>query len=76
MTIDKLHSRKADDLVKVVFRLQGSDWHSHATESIWARRKGGNRFRLENIPFYVYGVSYHDVVSTVIEDGLRFFQDV
>jgi len=76
MRINDSHSRKTDNLVKVVFRLQESDFHSHATESLWARPNGGNRFRLENIPFYAYGVSYHDVVSTVIEEALPFFQGV
>jgi hypothetical protein len=75
MTISESHSMNADALTKVVFRLEESDWHSHSTETLWASPAGANRFRLENIPFYVYGVSYHDV-GTVIEGGLHLYQDV
>lgn len=74
--LNEQHSKNADDLVKVVFTLEESDWHSHATESMWAGAAGGNRFRLENIPFFVYGVSYRDVVSTVVEEGLQTYEDV
>jgi len=76
MTAIESHSRNDADLMKVIFRLEESDWHSHATESMWARSEGTNRFRLENIPFYVYGVSYGDLVTTVIEEGQHFFQGV
>ncbi len=76
MTMSDSHSKNADELTKVFFNLEASDWHSHATESMWARSEGANRFRLENVPFYVYGVSYGDVVTTVTDEGLRFFEGV
>ncbi len=76
MVFNEQHLRNGDDLIKVVFRLEESDWHSHATESMWASPAGSGRFRLENVPFYVFGVSYHDVVSAVIEEGLHAYQDV
>lgn len=76
ITMSDCHSKKVDELTKVVFSLEESDWHSHATESMWARSEGADRFRLENVPFYVYRVSYGDVVTTVTEEGQRFFHGV
>lgn len=50
--------------VKVMFELEPSDWHDHATESVWAIPLGDNKYRVQNVPFYAYGVSYDDVVLT------------
>lgn len=56
------------DLVKVVFDLPRSDWHNYATESLWALVAGESTFRLRNVPFCVYGVSYDDVVFAAQAD--------
>ena len=32
-------------------------------ESFWATPLGNNLFRLENVPFYAYGLNFHDVVK-------------
>jgi len=56
------HSKRAKGLVKVVFELPKSDWYDYGTESMWASHLGHDRYRLENIPFYAYGVSYGDVI--------------
>lgn len=48
--------------VKVIFELEPSDWHDHATESVWAIPLGDNKYRVQNVPFYAYGVSYDDIV--------------
>jgi hypothetical protein len=32
-------------------------------ESMWARHLGGDRYRIENVPFYAYGLNFHDVVE-------------
>jgi hypothetical protein len=32
-------------------------------ESMWARDLGADRYRLENVPFYAYGLNFHDVVE-------------
>lgn len=45
------------DLVKVVFKAPGGD-----IETMWTTPLGGGRYRLENFPFFMYGLSYHDVV--------------
>ena len=39
--------------------------HHWATggEALWASPLGGDRYRLENVPFYAYNLNYHDVVE-------------
>ena len=32
-------------------------------ESFWAAELGGDRYRIENVPCYAYGLNYHDVVE-------------
>jgi len=32
-------------------------------ESFWATDLGGDRYRLENVPFYAYDLNFHDVVE-------------
>jgi len=32
-------------------------------ETLWAVRVGPNRFRIDNLPFFAYGVSHNDVVE-------------
>lgn len=57
-------SKMADNgLTKVHFDLP----HHWATggEAMWARALGGNRYRIENVPFFVYDVNYGDVVEAV-----------
>ena len=57
------HKEHGLGLAKVVVSLAAADWHDHATESLWARPLGENRFRIKNVPFYAFGVSYDDVVE-------------
>ena len=46
-------------------------------ETPWAFDLGGNRYRLDNIPFFAYRISAHDVVEAVPDaDGLPMFQRV
>ena len=46
------------DMVKV--ELQGPDGE---VETLWATPLGNDRYRLENSPFWAYGVSYEDVIE-------------
>ena len=32
-------------------------------ESLWASPLGGDRYRVENVPFYAYDLNFHDVVE-------------
>ncbi len=36
-------------------------------ESFWATALGHDLFRLENVPFYAYGLNFHDVVKATSE---------
>jgi hypothetical protein len=65
ITMSSAHTRLISDagkLVKLIFELEPSDWHGHATESVWAIPLGDDKYRVQNVPFYAYGVSYDDVV--------------
>ena len=73
---NEIHTAKTASLVRVVFKLDKSDWHEHGTETMWAEPLGHDRYRLENIPFYVYGISYGDTVVAKMTGGLLFFQNV
>jgi len=64
------HERhEGSDLEKVTVQLGSSDWHDHADETLWARPLGGNRFRIQNVPFYACGISYDDVVEAPTLDN-------
>lgn len=66
-----------DDLVKVDVVLVPVDWHTHGIETLWAQPVGDERYRLENVPFYAYGLSYHDVVhADRVAGSLRLQQVV
>lgn len=65
MTQNHGHGLSAlEDLSKVTFELEESDWHNHATETMWAAKVADNVYSLRNVPFYVYGVSYGDAIVT------------
>ena len=49
-----------DELTKVHVDLPN---HRVGGESMWARPLGDDRYRIENVPFYAYGLNYHDVVE-------------
>src|SRR5262249_10856826 len=65
-----------EDLGKVMFELEKSDWHDHATETMWAAKLADNVYSLRNVPFYVHGVSYSDAVVTEKEKGKNLFRRV
>lgn len=59
-------------LTKITFPVDPKATSGPVTETLWAEVLGGGRYRLDNSPFYVYGVSYGDVVSAKGKDGLLF----
>jgi hypothetical protein len=63
-------------LVKVKFVLDPGEWHGSATETLWAAPVGQNQYRLENSPFYAFGVSYQDVVAAQRTDNELEFVSV
>lgn len=61
---------------KVIFELEESDWHNHATESLWSLPRGPKVFQLDNIPFYVYGIALGDIVKVTGGNGNYSFDHV
>lgn len=67
------HGQRQEELVKVFFQLDPEAWHGSAVESMWAETVGLRRFRLRNVPFFVYGVSAEDVIfARLVKDVLEF----
>jgi hypothetical protein len=63
--------------VKINFQLGPEDQAQGVdAENLWAEPMGDDHFRIRNIPFYVYGVSYKDVVYATEVDGRRRFKEI
>lgn len=58
------------------FSLKPEPDHPYRSESLWAKNVGRGLFRVENIPFLVYGVSVHDVVRAKEHGGVLQFARV
>jgi hypothetical protein len=54
-------SQPAEPTAKVLFRVPEDDGSANV-ETLWAYDLGGDHYKLDNCPFYAYGVSLHDVV--------------
>lgn len=69
--------RVGPELVKVRFTLPPEDRaHGVETESLWAKIVSEGRFRIDNIPFYVYDISLGDTVSGDPDDDRIAFCQV
>jgi hypothetical protein len=71
-----MHDSTADQRVKVSFALH-RDAHGYPPadwEHLWARPVDENRVELDNIPFFVRGVSCGDMVA-ITRDGDRLLFD-
>ena len=66
-----------DPKAKVVFRVVGEDGKADV-ETLWAHDLGSDRYKIDNCPFFAYGVSLHDVVLApkVPTDGRPTFERV
>lgn len=62
---------------KVLFRVISEDG-SEDVETLWATHLGADEYKLDNSPFYAYGVSWEDVVCAPFspQDGFPTFQRV
>ncbi|MFN5028037.1 MAG: DUF4265 domain-containing protein [Burkholderiales bacterium] len=62
---------------KVLFRVPNEDG-STVVETLWAFDLGADQYRVDNLPFYAYGVSAADIVLApfVAEEGFPTFQRV
>ncbi|MBD8513368.1 DUF4265 domain-containing protein [Photobacterium sp. GJ3] len=61
--------------VKLFFEYPVSDSNRNETESLWTL-PDGKGFKLDNIPFYVKGVSLGDVVSAEEVDGCLYMKEL
>jgi hypothetical protein len=64
------------DLAKVVFEVPADSIVGAGTETMWAEHLGTDTYRLRNIPFYVMGVSFEDVIRAREKDDELFFSKV
>lgn len=63
---------KKDVKLNIVYR----DFNGEAQiESVWAEKTDGN-FKIANIPFFAYNISYQDIVSAEIDDGELYFEEL
>ncbi|SDR17589.1 DUF4265 domain-containing protein [Pseudovibrio sp. Tun.PSC04-5.I4] len=64
------------NLHKLVFKLDPHDWHGIGSETVWVRALGGNRYQLENTPFFADGVANGDELLAERESGQLVFDKV
>lgn len=69
--------RSEPGLVKVRFPLPEDDQEEGLdAENLWAQDLGHNRFLIDSIPFYIYGISNRDTVIAKENDGRLQFEKV
>ncbi len=71
-----MHDTRKGGLVKISFPLKPGEWSGLEAENMWAEPLSPGKYRLENIPFYVYGVSAEDIVQANLHDDVLTFQGV
>src|SRR5690606_41725338 len=66
-----------DPTAKVLFRVP-DDEGGATVETLWAVPLGGDRYTLDNSPFYAYGVSWQETEFAPVDpqEGLPTFQSV
>lgn len=47
---------------KVLFRVEYEDSEEADVETLWAYNLGEDNYKLDNLPYFAYGVSWHDIV--------------
>lgn len=64
-------------LVKISFPLPEEDRaHGVEAENLWAEPLPEGRYRIENTPFYAYGVSFQDIVVAEDHNGKLVYRGV
>lgn len=63
--------------VKIYFPADSKEWHGANGEWLWSSIEGRDRYKVENNPIYLYGISYHDIVSAITTpDGKLHFENI
>lgn len=61
------------DQHKVIFQLEDGHWSGMGSESLWASNLTEKTFQLDNIPFFIKGVSQEDIISVRVRShGLHY----
>jgi hypothetical protein len=61
---------------KMRFRISHEDWPGIEAENLWVDELVDGHFKINSIPFYVYGVSTGDVVAATMVNGRLEFDSV
>ena len=63
---------------KVVFRLAQDEFGYPPTDAeiVWAYKLSGGTYRIDNIPFYIRGISSDDEIAVDIKDDVVFFREL
>jgi hypothetical protein len=62
--------------VKIRFPLNPEEQNGLEAENLWAERVKANRYRILNSPFFVFGVSADDIVTTTRVGDIQQFAGV
>jgi hypothetical protein len=54
---------------KVVIPFEDGEWHGKTAETIWVKKLNNNLYKVDNIPFLAYGISFGDIIDCVEIDG-------
>lgn len=70
-------NKPSEPNAKVLFRVPNDDGGADV-ETLWAYDLGSDNYKLDNLPFYAYGVSCDDVVFAPFDEDEQFptFQKV
>jgi hypothetical protein len=65
-----MHQQAEPDLVRVLFSLDVDEdgWPPASAETMWARALSPDRVKIDNVPFFVRGLSSGDEVRVVRDD--------
>ena len=55
---------------RVYFTIANPEENSSHTETLWAEKVHDSVFRIKNIPFYVYGIAFDDVVKVLRKESI------
>ncbi|BAM88971.1 unnamed protein product [Bradyrhizobium oligotrophicum S58] len=65
-----------ENLIKIRFELDVSDWHGHGSETLWAepvRERGPDVFRIRSSPFFTRGINHLDIVKSLPTDRRELY---
>lgn len=67
-----------DAHIRIFFRLEKEDsgYPPDDVETLWAKPISNNLFQVDNIPFFIKGISDGDVVSVMPEAGEKWFKSL